>query len=56
MRALQDTDVPMARAVALCGDEWLIGGPFAISSFVAGGAIAPVDEVAPWMSTSSRGL
>jgi len=34
--ALQQTDVPVARAVAFHSDETLIGGPFAIASFVTG--------------------
>lgn len=35
-RALQDTPVPVARAVLLCEDESVIGGPFAIAEFVDG--------------------
>ena len=34
--ALGTTDVPVARAVVLCEDEGLLGGPFAIADFVPG--------------------
>jgi aminoglycoside phosphotransferase (APT) family kinase protein len=37
--ALGATDVPVARAVALCEDEALIGGPFAVAEFVPGRTI-----------------
>jgi aminoglycoside phosphotransferase (APT) family kinase protein len=34
--ALRHTDVPVAPAVALCTDESLLGGPFAVAEFVTG--------------------
>jgi aminoglycoside phosphotransferase (APT) family kinase protein len=34
--ALRDTEVPVARAVALCEDDALFNGPFAIAEFVPG--------------------
>lgn len=34
--ALAATEVPVPKAVALCEDESLIGGPFAIAEFVPG--------------------
>lgn len=37
--ALASTDVPVARAVALCEDESLIGGPFAVAEFVEGRSV-----------------
>jgi len=46
--ALQQTDVPVARAVVFHEDETLIGGPFAIASFVAGRTVqtrAQLDEL-----------
>lgn len=44
--ALGATDVPVAPAVALCEDESLIGGPFAVCGFVSGRAIQAQDELA----------
>jgi aminoglycoside phosphotransferase (APT) family kinase protein len=38
-RALWGSGVPVAAAVALCEDESLLGGPFAIAEFVAGRAV-----------------
>jgi aminoglycoside phosphotransferase (APT) family kinase protein len=35
-KALEGTDVAVARAVALCEDPSLIGGPFAVAEFVEG--------------------
>ncbi|WP_459980385.1 phosphotransferase family protein [Nocardioides sp. AN3] len=37
--ALGATDVPVARAVVLCEDDALLGGPFAIADFVSGRTI-----------------
>jgi aminoglycoside phosphotransferase (APT) family kinase protein len=37
--ALASTDVPVARAVVLCEDETLLGGPFAVAAFVDGRTI-----------------
>ena len=34
--ALQDTPVPVARAIALCEDESVLGAPFQVVEFVAG--------------------
>ena len=34
--ALQDTEVPVARAIALCEDDAVLGAPFQIVEFVAG--------------------
>ncbi|MFZ1176333.1 MAG: phosphotransferase, partial [Mycobacterium sp.] len=34
--ALQDTPVPVARAIALCEDDSVLGAPFQIVEFVAG--------------------
>lgn len=34
--ALQDTPVPVARAIALCEDDTVLGAPFQIVEFVAG--------------------
>ena len=34
--ALQDTAVPVARAIALCEDDSVLGAPFQIVEFVAG--------------------
>ncbi|QLL07286.1 phosphotransferase family protein [Mycobacterium vicinigordonae] len=34
--ALRDTPVPVARAIALCEDDSVLGGPFQIVEFVAG--------------------
>lgn len=38
-RALAGTGVPVPRAVTLCEDESLIGGPFAIAEFVEGRSV-----------------
>ncbi|GAB3026790.1 acyl-CoA dehydrogenase [Nocardioides flavus (ex Wang et al. 2016)] len=38
-RALAGAGVPVARAVALCEDESLLGGPFAVAEFVEGRSI-----------------
>lgn len=43
--ALGPTEVPVAEAVLLESDEGLLGGPFAISAFVAGQAIRTSDEL-----------
>ena len=37
--ALQDTGVPVARAVALCEDNMVLGAPFTIAEYVAGQVI-----------------
>ncbi len=44
-RALRDTAVPVASAVALCEDESLLGGAFAISEFVDGAGIQSQDDL-----------
>ena len=44
-RALAATGVPVARPVALCEDESLIGGPFAIAEFVPGRTIQKRSEL-----------
>jgi aminoglycoside phosphotransferase (APT) family kinase protein len=44
-RALRDTDVPVARTVALCDDEAVIGLPFAVTEFVAGETVQTRDEL-----------
>ncbi|CAB4698164.1 MAG: phosphotransferase [Actinobacteria bacterium] len=43
--ALGATAVPVARAVALCEDESLIGGPFAVAEFVDGRTLQARDEL-----------
>lgn len=43
--ALAQTAVPVARAVALCEDESLLGGPFAIARFVQGATIQTRDAL-----------
>ncbi|WP_116198655.1 phosphotransferase [Amycolatopsis circi] len=42
--ALAGTGVPVARAVALCEDESLIGGPFAVAEYVDGHTIQTQHE------------
>ena len=43
--ALQDSAVPVPPAVVLCRDEALIGGPFAISEYVAGRTVQTRDQL-----------
>lgn len=43
--ALRHTAVPVARAVAFCGDEGLIGGPFAIADFVPGRTVQTREQL-----------
>jgi aminoglycoside phosphotransferase (APT) family kinase protein len=43
--ALRDTAVPVPPAVALCEDEALIGGPFAISEYVTGQTLQSRDQL-----------
>lgn len=42
---LLQTDVPVARTVALCEDESLIGAPFAVVEFVPGRSVQTRDEL-----------
>jgi aminoglycoside phosphotransferase (APT) family kinase protein len=43
--ALRASDVPVPPAVVLCEDEALIGGPFAISEYVAGRTLQTRDQL-----------
>jgi aminoglycoside phosphotransferase (APT) family kinase protein len=43
--ALGATDVPVPRAVALCEDESLLGGPFAVAELVAGTTVQSRDQL-----------
>lgn len=43
--ALRQTAVPVPPAVALCEDEEMIGGPFAISEYVAGRTVQARDQL-----------
>ncbi|WP_245155030.1 phosphotransferase family protein [Nocardioides sp. 1609] len=45
VKALGPTDVPVAPAVAVCEDESLLGGAFAICGFVDGRAVQARDEL-----------
>jgi aminoglycoside phosphotransferase (APT) family kinase protein len=44
-KALGDTGFPVPRALVLCEDEKIIGGPFTIAEFVAGRTIQTRDEL-----------
>lgn len=44
-RALEDTDVPVARTVHLCEDESILGGPFTVVDFVDGRSVRTQDEL-----------
>jgi len=44
-QALRDSDVPVARTVALCEDDSVIGSPFYLMEFVAGTVYADADAV-----------
>lgn len=43
--ALGPSDVPVPPAVALCEDESLIGGPFAVAEFVTGATVQTVGQL-----------
>jgi aminoglycoside phosphotransferase (APT) family kinase protein len=43
--ALRGTGVPVPRAIALCEDESVIGGPFAVAEFVHGRTVQTRDEL-----------
>ncbi|MFG1941479.1 phosphotransferase family protein [Nonomuraea sp. NPDC048826] len=46
--ALQDTAVPVARTVALCADESVIGVPFSLVAHVDGTVVRSRDDLAPY--------
>ncbi|MCW2850018.1 MAG: phosphotransferase family protein, partial [Marmoricola sp.] len=46
MSGLQGTAVPVARTIALCEDEAVLGAPFTIVEFVEGGVIRTQDDLA----------
>ncbi len=43
--ALRNTDVPVPRAVALCEDESIVGGPFAVAAFVPGTSLQSREDL-----------
>ncbi|MBS44308.1 MAG: acyl-CoA dehydrogenase [Nocardioides sp.] len=46
--ALGPTPVPVAPAVALCEDDSLIGGPFAVCGFVSGETVQTQEQLSAW--------
>jgi aminoglycoside phosphotransferase (APT) family kinase protein len=54
--ALGATDVPVARAVALCEDESIIGGAFAIADFVRGRTVQTRHTLAELDDTAVEGV
>jgi aminoglycoside phosphotransferase (APT) family kinase protein len=44
-RALSGTEVPVPRAIALCEDESLLGGPFAVWEFVDGRTVQSLKDL-----------
>jgi aminoglycoside phosphotransferase (APT) family kinase protein len=45
LRALRDSDVPVPRAIALCGDEGVIGAPFYVMERAPGRVIRDVSDM-----------
>lgn len=52
MKALEDSDVPVPRMIAWCGDELVLGTPFYLMAYVDGRVIS--DQTLPGFSAEER--